>query len=639
MPSKKKNGASNSTGYPPSTLKPCAIFVHDPSSPVFASGINLGNDIKIKAKIRLKTTKGYEPSITLFLYFPDGTDNEDRGHGARSTYSQAEGTYRPSPELRIGIRFRREKWTQTFDEASPELLGRFTQFKGGRTTLITFSSEEDDKDKVFVEGVGMPYVNKSEPELEHFVNDNGRLTGGVNFADFIRRNTFHVLVELQPHSAKFFFSLEQLPPSFDYPYGALHTFDAERSAFMMAKNPREVAYNVAHSFKNDNAMQTVMTQSLIQDSLYVWKQAQWIAKTKLRAYFVPVPNRDDKYYAILPLPKDFMDKCKPAWQRLIDCQLSLAKWELTDSKEPSGFWKSNFITYTDGIQALVSHPTGESEADCVSLCFDDIMADTERKIAAINDLCESNSDRAHLARLTMRGQGYAEWMMRRLVPALVAVDQGVAEVTEAMASATIDESGLPFRPVPKMSYLPGGDARYEESLASICLPEDRQRWPVFFREVLLGLAIITAGPGYGKTTEMAKNILAMEYSFGRVFCTAPSNVAVTNLAVRVDKITMAVSDRHNDNIPGGTPRARRRMIVRGYKRKDELAAFRSLLKDPKLGDAAAPRKFGGLSHWRLDLSLAFWVLVLLRSPAVRDLHEDDNEELHQLQHEVDARED
>ncbi|KAF4913911.1 Helicase SEN1 [Colletotrichum viniferum] len=267
------------------------------------------------------------------------------------------------------------------------------------------------------------------------------------------------------------------------------------------------------------------------------------------------------------------------------------------------------------------------------------MADTERKIAAINDLCESNSDRAHLARLTMRGQGYAEWMMRRLVPALVAGDQGVAEVTEAMASATIDESGLPFRPVPKMSYLPGGDARYEESLASICLPEDRQRWPVFFREVLLGLAIITAGPGYGKTTEMAKNILAMEYSFGRVFCTAPSSVAVTNLAVRVDKITMAVSDRHNDNIPGGTPRARRRMIVRGYKRKDELAAFRSLLKDPKLGDAAAPRKFGGLSHWRLDLSLAFWVLVLLRSPAVRDLHEDDNEELHQLQHEVDARED
>ncbi|KAI8265754.1 hypothetical protein K4K58_010749 [Colletotrichum sp. SAR11_239] len=352
MPSKKKDGASNSTGYPPSTLKPCAIFVHDPSSPVFASGINLGNDIKIKAKIRLETTKGYEPSITLFLYFPDD--------------SQAEGTYRPSPELRIGIRFRREKWTQTFDEASPELLGRFTQLKGGRTTLITFSSEADDKDKVFVEGMGMPYVNKSEPELEHFVNDNGRLTGGVNFADFIRRNTFHVLVELQPHSAKFFFSLEQLPPSFDYPYGALHTFDAERSAFMMAKNPREVAYNVAHSFKNDNAMQTVMTQSLIQDSLYVWKQAQWIAKTKLRAYFVPVPNRDDKYYAILPLPKDFMDKCKPAWQRLIDCQLSLAKWELTDSKEPSGFWKSNFITYTDGIQALVSHPTGESEAVLVT---------------------------------------------------------------------------------------------------------------------------------------------------------------------------------------------------------------------------------------------------------------------------------
>ncbi|KAI8244011.1 hypothetical protein K4K55_006609 [Colletotrichum sp. SAR 10_96] len=541
MPSKKNKG------YTQSLVRTCAVFVHDFSGPILASGIKLGNDIKIKAKIRVETTQGHEPSITLFLYFPDD--------------SQADGVYRPSPELRIGIRFRREKWTQTFEAASPELLGRFPGLKGGGgQTVITFSSDEDDKDKVCVEGMGMPYINKSEPELEKFVNENGPLIGGVTFIDFVRSNSFHVLVELQPHSAKFYFSLEQLPPPFDHPYGTLHNFDPERSALSMASNPRNHAYNISHSFKGDNAMLTVTTQSLMQDSLYLWKQAQCIAETKLRAYFIPVPDRDDKYYAILPLPKEFMDKYKPAWQRLIDrrmCQASLARWEFADSKVPSGF------------------------------C-----------------LCESDTDSAHLARLTMRGQGYAEWMMamRPPVPAPAAGGQGVNEVTETTASATINMSVLPLCPVPKKSYLPGRDARYEEALASVCLPEDRQRWPVFFREVLLGLAIITAGPGYGKTTEMAKNILAMEYSFGRVFCTAPSNVAVTNLA-----------------------------------RKDEIAAFSSLLKDPKLGDAAAPREFGGISHWRLDLSLAFWVLVLLRSPSVRELHNDDKKELHELQHEVDAR--
>lgn len=88
-------------------------------------------------------------------------------------------------------------------------------------------------------------------------------------------------------------------------------------------------------------MLTVTTQSLMQDSLYLWKQARCIAETKLRAYFIPVPDRDDKYYAILTLPKEFVDKYRPAWQRLIDrrtCQVSLARWEFPDSKVPSGFW-------------------------------------------------------------------------------------------------------------------------------------------------------------------------------------------------------------------------------------------------------------------------------------------------------------
>lgn len=77
MPSKKNKG------YTQSLVRTCAVFVHDFSGPILASGIKLSNDIKIKAKIRVETTQGHEPSITLFLYFPDSTDNEDRGHGAR----------------------------------------------------------------------------------------------------------------------------------------------------------------------------------------------------------------------------------------------------------------------------------------------------------------------------------------------------------------------------------------------------------------------------------------------------------------------------------------------------------------------------------------------------------------------------
>lgn len=115
--------------------------------------------------------------------------------------------------------------------------------------MITFSSDADDKDKVCVEGMGMPYFNRLEPELEQFVNKNGPLVGGVTFTDFVRSNTFCVLVELPPDNVESRFSLEHLPPSFDYPYGAVHTFDPERSAVFMARNPRNIAYNVAHRYR------------------------------------------------------------------------------------------------------------------------------------------------------------------------------------------------------------------------------------------------------------------------------------------------------------------------------------------------------------------------------------------------------
>lgn len=138
---------------------------------------------------------------------------------------------------------------------------------------------------------------------------------------------------------------------------------------------------------------------------------------------------------------------------------------------------------------------------------------------------------------------------------------------------------------------------------------------------------------------MAKTTLAMEYSLGPVFCTAPANVAVTNFAVRIDKITRQVCLQYNDNLPESTPRARHRIVLRGYRRDHELAAFKALLKDPRLGDMAAPRFQDRAAPWCLELSVAFWLLVLLRSPAVRDLHKDDKEALHQLQRDIDTRQD
>ncbi|KXH48540.1 hypothetical protein CSAL01_12244 [Colletotrichum salicis] len=463
----------------------------------------------------------------------------------------------------------------------------------------------------------------------------------------ILRKTFHVLlVKGQTVHTQKLFGFGSLPPPFGYPYGGLHGFDPERSAAFLAKAPRKEPFHEAIGFKNDNAMLTATTQSLVQDVLYVWQQAQLIAAVKLHAYFIPIPGCKNKHYAILPLSQEYMNEYAPAWNRLMNFQVSLSVWDDPEKELPMRRWRSKFISYTSGIEALVPHQAAGSGVVLVTARPPE--SGTARDVSTFSSRVEAEklawrnrtaSPSLSMAYSTTRHgtKGYAESMIQPPT----AVDQGVSELTEAMRSTAKAIGVRSFRPLPKVSYLPGKDARYEIALGSLCLDEDRERWPEYLRKVQLGIAIVAGGPGFGKTTEMANNALSMECSFGPVFCSAPSNGAVTNLAVRIDKITAYVCDKYNQMLPEGqeTPRSRRRLVVRGYRRQDELAAFKALLKHPKLGEMAALRRLGNESRWRLQLSVAFWVLVLWRSPVARELHVDDKEELHQLQHAVDARED
>ena len=109
------------------------------------------------------------------------------------------------------------------------------------------------------------------------------------------------------------------------------------------------------------------------------------------------------------------------------------------------------------------------------------------------------------------------------------------------------------------------------------------------------------------------------------------HLATDNFANRLHKVTQTATDRLNRNKPiSDRSRARRALIVRGYKPVDEVAALFNILKDTTAGDNAAPTEnwFGG-STWKLHLSATYWVLVMLRSPVVPPLHEDDALALHE----------
>lgn len=109
--------------------------------------------------------------------------------------------------------------------------------------------------------------------------------------------------------------------------------------------------------------------------------------------------------------------------------------------------------------------------------------------------------------------------------------------------------------------------------------------------------------------------LGMAAALGKIFAAAPTNVATDNFAERLYGTTEIVVMRLNQGKEWrDKTRDRRTFIMRGYKPEDEYQAFINLLRDPKLGDKAAPNDWISESHWKLHLSPSFWLLMALGSP-------------------------
>jgi hypothetical protein len=98
-----------------------------------------------------------------------------------------------------------------------------------------------------------------------------------------------------------------------------------------------------------------------------------------------------------------------------------------------------------------------------------------------------------------------------------------------------------------------------------------------------------------------------------------------------------VAEKANRGLPSGdAKRVRRFMIVRGHNVGDEVHALVALLRDPRAGDRATRKADRRVeSKWKLAMSPTEWLLMALRSPAVRTIHEDDSKGLYKLQDSLD----
>uniref|UniRef100_A0A8H7NN41 DNA2/NAM7 helicase-like C-terminal domain-containing protein n=1 Tax=Bionectria ochroleuca TaxID=29856 RepID=A0A8H7NN41_BIOOC len=517
---------------------------------------------------------------------------------------------------------------------------------------------------VTVDGYANPFSNPGHP-CDGWLNRDLPIEQGITLHELFKLRQFHIVVLSDPLDAKECFG-RQLPKAFSYPYGNNHSWQPNTYKHASYGIKRSLPFARALNFEDDDSRLAVLTQSVVQDTLWLALAAAKIFATKFSAYFVPGKKRSetdttyDTYYAAKRHIWPPRLSREGSWYKLaVECwdarlvqnvkgqppliphlQQRVPALILEIRRGKSVMQLPTFPDWNTAIDFKDKDPQSWST---VSLLFDPKLKECERKVnavcqfaqdakashdlAAIDTSAISLERRMELHRALQRGRGFHP---SSGIHHSTSTDDVIASMSN---NFHIDENQATGPLIPVVNLLDGAKPKYLEALLQKFLEVDRGRIREYLRNRPLGLGVITAGPGFGKTTALAVATLVMRASQGKVYGSAPSNVAVDNFAERLSRIDdEAIKQANKGGALKTTQRIRRIIIIRGYAIADEIAAFRKLLESPKEGNDAAPKKeWKPKSKWKLDLSATYWLLMVLRSPAVRQLDSDDSLALHDIQ--------
>ncbi|CAH0049226.1 unnamed protein product [Clonostachys solani] len=547
-----------------------------------------------------------------------------------------------------------------------------------------------------VEGYAKPFSNPGHP-CDEWINKSLPIDDGITLLGLLEERRFHFVLSKNKDYYNRFWAESRLPPPFSYPYKHRLSWDIEEYRKEFSEHRGE-PFLRAPTFPSDEARMTVVTQSAIQDVLWLAEAAAEIFATKLSAYFIPSQSDQDgmcsRYYVIIPLSKEFYGKYEQEWPALTDCESFKLAFHDHDSviappslaeeeewkKLALGTWDARIEQCPKHVDVMAQHPVDGNELvlfvsrgalglkvptfqdrsaantalrgdkrswACVSFLFDTGLKECERKVNAAFQYHEgaepsniipptSTNDTSLMMafhRALQRGTGFYD-----VFKGASSSSNPIDSLAESMEHSVISDDGTTGQQLPNISYLDLGDPTYIDALLEDVLPQDRARFRGYFSNRPLGLSLVTAGPGFGKTTVIAVATLSMVSSIGPIYASAPTNVAVDNFASRLSAVDRNAVERCTKGKSDDPERMRRRVIIRGYALLEEVQAFRRLLQTPADGDKAAPKRhWKPQSKWKLHLSASYWLLMILRSPAVRALEPEDAKILWSAQELYDAQ--
>jgi hypothetical protein len=407
-----------------------------------------------------------------------------------------------------------------------------------------------------VKGYGMPFSHSGE-QIGDFLTQNAPHDCGLTLVEILQQRNFTFLVAAPSEAMQNNWN-QPLPPPPRYPYGEEHHWSVDRYEDILPEN-KGSRFTPAWSFDNDNEHLAALSHSQAQDIMWIYNAAQEMSQQRFRAYFVQSGDEDLQtardLLTIVPLGRDFLTRHEQAWRRLVDSGfVTFRLHNEEDLESPPAEWKARIVdTFSNPVHPVdqndlvlrvrrppptsIQQPNfvvrgfrernhanreGENSWNCVSLFFDDLLHDYERKVDGVNELRPRaqasnpvvfgvSTEEAGLARATrsavrpdikfkmdlhramVRNNGYFEVLAPVPIPEQVNDDGDFDELSAAMANAQLEDHDevREVRSLPVFNFLAFNPAEVE-ALLEQALPADRPRLLAHLSKVYLGFILVTA---------------------------------------------------------------------------------------------------------------------------------------------------
>ncbi|XEU94804.1 hypothetical protein FSHL1_000088 [Fusarium sambucinum] len=485
--------------------------------------------------------------------------------------------------------------------------------------VVTLTPAHDEACSSRVIGFGTPFhgINAT---VDGYVNQNTQICGVASLFEILQKKNFTILVTetyLDSHIPNLKAPRKPEP----YGFGEVHTWDMARYNEQIPKL-RGRAFGSTVRFENTNERDTAFTQMHVQDRVgeeTVEKTTEFVCLLEPDNVFKPSHWRAARR-ALRG------DNCtlKVSFKSLKD-----APWSVT--------WEASHLTFASSdhlhgvnvkrrLPLLLKRPVDDSRGhnfcpdshpeyqgtgdelkrSTVIFRVDLNLHPNEVRVSAVNYLSS-----AKIWPSVMEAVPRA--FINHAIFNEVLIGKGLWSLVEKGVSASFLVFNL-FHGIPT-------DVR--DACLSQVFQDDRERVQQYFGRLYLGLGLVSAPPGTGKShlASIVVILMCLNESIKHVYVTAASNGATDNIIERIDGMAQTVAE----TLP--QVHLKHLMLLRGYSLSTEVEnCTMALLGQPFNEDAIF-----NPHPWKFSRSLCWWTLRVLGSERAPQLTEDDNAELWDLQ--------